>query len=153
MARKKKQRKAKSSNIGKAIDRALPGFWMRFVLEDPLGDHDKPNVKVGHSNYVIQIKLANDSYWESMRQVLHHRPLKWKMEIKMEFKKNGKSDFKARELVGIGRLPELDDHYQQTIEDMFQDATDKNYLDQYVETTVFQEVISGRIISDDDFSG
>lgn len=153
MAKKKKKRKAGRSSLINSIEKILPGFWMRFSLKDPIGDHDKPlGVRVGHSNPVIMLKLKNDHYWEQMRQVIHHRPMKWRMEITMEFKQGEKSEFKARELVGVGKLPELDDHYQSTIEEMFEDAVSKNYIDQYVETSVVQEVISGRSIKDEDFS-
>lgn len=151
MAKKKKNRKP--NNLNRQINKVIPGFWIRFSMADPIGDHDKPqNVRVGHKNPVIGFKLKDDGYWDAMRQILHHKPFKWRMEISMEFYKDSKTEFKTRELVGVGKLPNLDEHYLQVIEDMFQDATDKNYIDQYIETHVTQEVISGFTINNDDFS-
>jgi hypothetical protein len=157
MANKPKQRKSKKYNhrsaMDKTIQKSLKGFWIRFTLFDPLGDHDKPcKVQVGSSNPVVQLRLKNDSFWECMRHVLDQKRLKWKISIRMEFTKDGKTEYKEREIVGVGRLPDMDDGYQGTIEDMFAEAEEKNYLDRYVQTDVCQEVLSGQEIKECDFS-
>ena len=128
---------------------------MRWAIVDPLGDHDKPiNVSVGHLNPVMNLRLTNDVFWQSMREVLHHRRLKWRMEIRMEFStKSGEREFKCREIVGVDRLPNLDDPYQETVEQMLADAVEKNYIGRYVTTHVLQEVLSGQEIKDGDFTG
>lgn len=154
MARKRNKRYSKQSALDKVVNRSLKGFWMRFDMVDPLGDHDKPiNVQVGSTNPVVQLRLTTGPFWSAMRQVLHHKKLKWRIQIEMEFKrKDGSSEMKPRELVAYGALPNLDDEYQSVVEDMFRDAEEKNYLDKYVRTYIVQEVLSGQEIKDEDFT-
>jgi hypothetical protein len=70
----------------------------------------------------------------------------------MDFEKDGKVETKSREIVGIAALPDLDEVYQDTLEAMFDDAVSKRYIDQYVITRVIQEVLSGEVIKDCDFT-
>lgn len=157
MAKNTKQRKSKKYNhrsaIDKGIQKSLRGFWIRFTLIDPLGDHDKPcQVQVGSTNPVVHLRLKNDAFWDCMRHVLDQKRLKWKISVRMEFTKGGKTEYKEREIVGVGRLPELDEDYQSTIEDMFAEAEEKNYMKNYVQTAFCQEILSGQEIKDCDFS-
>ncbi len=148
----RKKYNAKSS-LDKTIDKSLRGYWMRFELDDPLGKHGEPcRVQIGSTNPVVQLRLGHESFWQCMRQVLHVRRLKWKIEIEMDFEKFGKIDTKCREIVGVSALPNLDDVYQDTLVEMFKDATDKNYIDDYRITRVSQEVLSGQEIKDCDFT-
>lgn len=127
---------------------------MRWAVVDPLGDHDKPlNVSIGHLNPVMGLRLKNDVFWDSLRQVLHHRRLKWRMEIRMEFStKSGGREFKCLEIVGVEKLPNLDETYQETVEQMLNDAVEKSYINRYITTHVLQEVLGGEIIKDGDFT-
>jgi len=154
MARKKNKRYSKKSAIDKVIQKSIKGFWLRFSLEDPLGEHDMTTkVQVGSTNPVVQLRLMNDHFWDCLRQVLHHKPVKWRIEVRMEFtRKDGGIEYKAQEMVAYGRLPELDEHYQGMVEDLFADAEAKSYLDRYVKTYVSQEVLSGQVIQDEDFT-
>jgi hypothetical protein len=140
--------------MDKSLKKCLKGFWMKWSSEDPLGDHDKPtNVKIGHLNPVMNLRLTNDAFWNLFRHVVDEKSLKWRMEIRMEFtKKNGEPEFKRYEIVGVDRLPNLDDKYQETVELMLADAVEKNYLDRYVTTHVLQEIIDGQEIKDCDFT-
>jgi hypothetical protein len=70
----------------------------------------------------------------------------------MDFEKGGKIETKSREIVGIAALPDLDEVYQDTLEAMFDDAVTKRYIDQYVITRIHQEILSGDVIKDCDFS-
>lgn len=145
--------KHKRTNM-RILDKCLKGFWMKFSLVDPLGDHDKPvTVQVGHLNPVMNLRLTAGPFWEAMRQVLHHRRLKWRIEVRMEFKKGDKTEYKRSELVAVGRLPDVDEDYQQMVEDMLADAEQKNYLQHYVQTHVMQEVLKkSHQINDSDWS-
>jgi hypothetical protein len=151
---KKRRKYSQRSSMDKSLNKTLKGFFMRWSSVDPLGDHDQPTtVSIGHLNPVMSIRLRNDLFWESLRQVLHVRKCKWRMEIRMEFtKKNGDPEFKRYEIVGVDRLPNLDDKYQETVELMLADAVEKNYLDRYVTTHVQQEIIDGQEIKDCDFT-
>lgn len=156
MAKKTKPRKQKKYNRRSSTDRSLnksiPGFFMRWSSEDPLGDHDKAKtVQVGHTNPVMNLRLRNQAFWDSMRMVLHTRRLRWRMEIQMDFKKPDKIETKAMVIQGVGPLPELDESYQETVESMLQDAVQKNYIDCYQITRVLQEVLPGEIIKEEDF--
>lgn len=153
MPRKRKKYNQRSS-YDKSLNRTQKGFFMKWKTDDPLGDHDKPTkASVGHLNPVMALKLTRNDFWDSFRQALHHRRMKWRMEIRMEFTtKTDEREFKRREIVGVGRLPELDEKYQETVEVMLTDAVDKNYIDRYVTTHVLQEVLAGDCIKDSDFT-
>lgn len=147
-----RKRKTKSKNIHSQIRKLLPGFRLEFDMEDPIGDHNKPlKTKVYHRNPVMQVKIAQDHFWHVLCRLLNIHPCKWKITITMAFKKDGKIEMKAREIVGVSTLPKLDDIYQSTIENMFEDAQKKNYLDQYERTYVRQEIINGLNIEEKDF--
>jgi hypothetical protein len=157
MANKSKQRKSKKYNhrsaMDKTIQKSLKGFFIKFTLIDPLGEHDQPcQVQVGSTNPVVQLRLKNDAFWDCMRHVLDSKKLKWKILISMQFTKDGKTEYKEREIVGVARLPDLDDDYQGTIEAMFAEAEEKNYMKNYVQTDFCQQVLPGQEIKDCDFS-
>lgn len=151
---KKRKKYSQRSSLDKSLNRTLKGFFMRWNSDDPLGDHDKPTkVSIGHLNPVMNIRLTNDQFWQHLRNVLHVRRLKWRMEIRMEFTtKAGVPEFKRYEIIGVDSLPNLDEKYQETVETMLTDAVEKNYIDRYVTTHVLQEVLSGDVIKEGDFS-
>jgi hypothetical protein len=150
---KRKKKYSQRSSMDKSLDKSLKGFWIRFELEDPLGSHGEPcQVQVGSNNPVVRLRLRNDAFWSAMRKVLHVRRLKWRISLEMDFVKDGKTDTKFRDIVGVSALPDLDDVYQDTLVEMFKDATDKNYIDDYRITRVSQEVLSGQEIKDCDFT-
>lgn len=155
MSKQKKRTKKYNpkSSMDKSINGSLKGFFMRFELENPLGDHGEPcTVQIGSTNPVVQLRLTGDPFWQAMRQVLHSKRLKWRIELEMDFTKDDKTETKSREIVGVAPLHKLDDIYQDTLVEMFKDATDKNYIDDYVTTRVCQTVLSGQEIKDSDFS-
>jgi hypothetical protein len=155
MSKKQKKRPGYSKrSAADKIIRSLAGYWMRWSLVDPLGEHDQPvNAQVGSTNPYISLRLRNDLFWDAARQVLHHRRLKWRIEVSMEFeRKDGSSEFKPMEMVAYGALPDLDEHYQGMVETLFQDAKNKNYLSRYVKTHVVQEVLDGQEIRDTDWT-
>jgi hypothetical protein len=150
---KRKKKYSQRSSMDKSLDKSLKGFWIRFELEDPLGSHGEPcQVQVGSNNPVVRLRLRNDEFWSAMRKVLHVRRLKWKISIEQDFIKDGKTVTKCRDIVGVSALPDLDDVYQNTLVDMFKDATDKNYIADYRITRVVQTVLSGQEINDCDFT-
>lgn len=154
MAKTKRKNKSRVSQAHKAVERATRGFWMKFDLVDPLADRNQlVNAKVGSRNPVIAVQLNNERFWRLLTGVIDIKKLKWRMEIKMEFtRKDGGSEFKAFEMVAFAALPELNDVYEETIEAMFKEAQDKNYINRYVRTYVTQEVLGGHEIRDEDFS-
>ncbi|WP_421865214.1 hypothetical protein [Motiliproteus sp.] len=137
--------------MDRSINRCVPGFFLQFSLVDPLGDHDKPlESRAAHLNPVMDLRLTKDKFWNAMRQVLHNRPFKWRITVKMEFVDDyGKTYIRPSEMVAYCRLPDADDHYLAMIESMFDDANMRHYRT----THVMQEVLKGQVITEADFTG
>lgn len=210
--RNQKSKKARTKKTGpgkidmKALKRNLKGFYLTWASEDPLGDYYEPlKVKVGHNNPITSLRIVDDRYWRCFSAVADVTRVKWRITINMEFRKDGKTEIKPREIIAVGTLKpkvdeeatyknlikhgfkgerlakaftilrlnpaqwnddsklfvelilsnnnlglddlvvteeSVDEYFQATIEDMFKDAQEKNYFDQYQRCHILQEIIS-----------
>lgn len=143
MAKKKKNLK----RLHRSTEKSCKGFWIRWSDVDPLANIDSPTkVQVGSTNPVVHLRLKNDQFWHDLRFILDGKRFRWLITIEMDFEKGSDIEVKPREIEGVARLPDLTDIYEETLESMFQDAVDKNYIDKYVTTRIHQQVLSGQSI-------
>lgn len=150
MSRNKKPRnkkpRGKKSNIKSAM-RLLKGTIMKWSVDDPLGDDDEIlNSKIDHANPHAKLMLKEIS--QIMQGVVTQMYLKWKITLEIEFvDQYGKKYFRGADLVLWGRLNEMDDHYQKTVEEIFTVAN----MDQYVTTHLRAEILGNSPIKESDF--
>ncbi len=142
MSKKRKHRDKASANV-----RVMTGAQFGWDCEDPLEPESEIiNTWINHRNPITRMFLKKDK--ARFYGLTDKKKLKWKIKVECEFKMpTGKIYYRGADLVIHGILREADGHYQDAIEDIFNDAQ----MSHYVTTHVTAEILGNNNIIERDF--
>lgn len=141
---KHKKRSTKKSDLA-----LLMGAQFGWTAVDPLAPgHDITETWMGHRNSIKGLILKRPGNRKLFMELTDTRALKWKVTIEMEFKTpDGKQYFRGADIVIHGILKRMDGHYQQALEDIFNEANMRHYIT----TRMVAEIIGAGPIQEKDF--
>lgn len=139
--------KNKKYSQDKSINKFLVGSFFQFDVYDPLGEQPvTTNELSGHKNPVTRVLLKGKR--KLLHQIANTRKLKWRSQIRIEFRSSSAGYDRFAEIVWFGFLNQVEEKYQETIEQIF----DASNMSHYVMTHVNAEIIGLSNIKDSDFS-
>lgn len=139
--------KKKKYSQDKSITKFLIGSFYQFDVYDPLGEQPvTTNESSGHKNPITRVLLKGKR--KLLHQIVNTRNLKWRSQIRIEFRSSGATYERFAEIVWFGLLNQVEEKYQETVEQIF----DASNMSHYVMTHVNAEIIGLDNIKDTDFT-